>query len=100
MPGICYDTSALDVFFSRKSILTALGIPRVVFWEECSGTVGAVLAGDYFKNDAGRVAAVMKQGVRVLVYNGDKDAICNWMGEPHADVPLCLFLRFRKRKSK
>ena len=39
-----------------------------------------MLAGKYFENDAPRAASVLKQRVKELAYNGDKDAICNWIG--------------------
>jgi len=34
-----------------------------------------------WRTDAPRAASVLKQGVKELVYNGDKDTICNWIGE-------------------
>ncbi|KAI8329313.1 Alpha/Beta hydrolase protein [Chlamydoabsidia padenii] len=51
-------------------------------YTECSGPAGNKFAStsDGNRNFAPRVADLLNNGVRVLLYSGDADYICNWMG--------------------
>ena len=42
--------------------------------------VHTALTGDWLNNLAGKIQAVLETGLRVLVYSGDKDFVCNWRG--------------------
>ena len=42
--------------------------------------VHTALLGDWVTDLAPKVAYLLENAVRVLVYSGDKDFICNWRG--------------------
>ena len=50
-------------------------------WQACSKSVYFAFMLDFPRNIEPRVVQLLGGGVRVLVYAGDKDYICNWMGE-------------------
>ncbi|CAM9858315.1 unnamed protein product [Heterosigma akashiwo] len=49
-------------------------------WEECNNKVNGMFASDWMKSFHGNLVPMLEGGVRVLVYAGDCDYICNWMG--------------------
>lgn len=79
VPPLCYDFSALDTFFNREDVQEALGVTGRK-WESCNMVVHSALLLDFENNAAPHVADLLNAGVNVLVYNGDKDYICNWVG--------------------
>ena len=58
----------------------ALGVGDRV-WEGCNDPVYFAFMLDFPRNIEPRVVQLLEGGVRVLVYAGDKDYICNWIGE-------------------
>ena len=38
------------------------------------------MLGDWLTNLATKIQAVLETGLKVLVYSGDKDFVCNWRG--------------------
>ena len=49
-------------------------------WESCSGSVHEAMMADWMVNIEPEVPPMLEAGVRGLVYAGDKDFICNWLG--------------------
>ena len=49
-------------------------------WEMCNGLAHIFLIFDYQYNYGYYLKELLNSGVSVLVYNGDKDFICNWRG--------------------
>jgi len=49
-------------------------------WADCNNDVYGSLAGDWALNYNGSVAKVLEAGISVLIYAGDKDYLCNWVG--------------------
>ena len=77
--GLCYDLQFIVDFFNKKDVQDYLGVKGQ--WQPCSGPPGAGLrAGDWWDRAAGQLTDVLEGGVHVLVYSGDLDYICNWMG--------------------
>ena len=60
-------------------MLEALGV-KGRKWTECSDAVYAPLAADEVIGFLQQVSDSLAAGVKVLVYSGDKDWICNWRG--------------------
>eukprot|EP00741_Cyanophora_paradoxa_P009851 tig00001657_g9542.t1 len=75
----CYDFSYMDAFMGRADLHEALGVGGRP-WRACDMAVHTMLLGDWVKGFEGRVAALLDAGIPALVYNGDKDFICNHVG--------------------
>ena len=80
--ALCYDFSNVRKYLNRDDVRAALGVtdPRDV-WEECNNGVNAGLAfGDWMLDYSKMLPELLESGIRVLVYAGDVDYICNWLG--------------------
>jgi cathepsin A (carboxypeptidase C) len=79
---LCYDFSNLDIFLNLDSTREALHISeKVDKWVACNTAVDLAIAPyDWMKNFQSTIAPMVEGGVRVLIYAGDTDFICNWMG--------------------
>lgn len=78
----CYPEQALIAkYLNTPEVQAALGAEVEVF-EECSESVflGFILTADQMHPYHEKVAALLDQGLPVLIYAGDKDYICNWLG--------------------
>ena len=49
-------------------------------WNVCDAKVHEALEEDMDRDCGPMVEKVLNMGLNVLVYNGDKDFICNWLG--------------------
>lgn len=49
-------------------------------WEACSTSVYFDMLGDWMKNFDPPIPAMLQAGVRVMIYAGVEDFICNWVG--------------------
>lgn len=80
--SLCYDFSNLDIFLNLESTRAALHVSdKVDKWVSCNTAVDLAIAPyDWMKNFQGTIAPMVEGGVRVLIYAGDTDFICNWMG--------------------
>ncbi|KAI8062262.1 carboxypeptidase S1, CPD-S1 [Gongronella butleri] len=72
--------STYEKFLTLQSTMTAIGAKSK--YSECSNTAGAKFGptGDDSRNFADHVGNLLNNGVQVLLYSGDADYICNWMG--------------------
>jgi cathepsin A (carboxypeptidase C) len=68
-----------DKLMNNATIQSVLGVSGRK-WEECDTKVHMYLTGDWMVNLADKVAAVLENGLDILVYSGDKDFVCNWRG--------------------
>ncbi|KAG2469638.1 PPGB protein, partial [Polypterus senegalus] len=77
----CINATAQTNWLNRGDVRKALHIPDVLPpWELCSETVGS----QYVRNYTTMVDFYLKlldQHLRVLVYNGDTDLACNFLGD-------------------
>jgi len=78
VPGLCYDFSAVTKLLNQANLQKALGVSKT--WEVCDDEVHSLLMGDWMTNLAVDLPAVLAAGVRVLVYSGTNDFICNYAG--------------------
>jgi len=78
MPPLCYNETKNSVFLNRPDVQKALGVRDT--WKPCTTWVHLLLAGDFALSTLPKVEEVLEAGRQVLVYNGDKDYICNWKG--------------------
>ncbi|KAJ3314362.1 hypothetical protein HDU76_002417 [Blyttiomyces sp. JEL0837] len=85
-----------DLFGREESLTTYLNTPEVrqslhvnvrvdsngnpIPWNKCSGTVGNHL--DDFGFDSYTIIPdLLNRGLPIVIYNGDKDSVCNYVGE-------------------
>ena len=78
---LCYDFSNMDKFLNEQTVRQALGVGDLDF-VSCSTTVYEAMMGDWMKNLEEGIPALLEDGIRLLVYAGEKDLICNWLGKP------------------
>lgn len=81
---LCYaDLNDSAEFLNSEYIKYVLGVDdEVKEYESCSSTVGVgfFFTGDLMKPHQQYVTELLELGIPVLLYSGDKDYICNWIG--------------------
>ena len=81
VPPLCYDFSAVSTFLNSETTKDALHITQNSSkWSSCNFGVHSHFMNDWMKDMSPKVADVLNGGVRVLVYAGDVDFICNYLG--------------------
>jgi cathepsin A (carboxypeptidase C) len=78
VPGLCYNFTDIDNYLNLQSVQQYLGVN--LEWESCSTPVNQAFAGDWMKDYAGTIPYLLNDGIRVLIYAGDQDFVCNWLG--------------------
>jgi cathepsin A (carboxypeptidase C) len=76
--SLCYDFSHVDTFLNRPETKEAIGATKK--WSECNRFVNLMFQQDWMKNYQTMLPDLLSDGIRVLVYAGDVDFICNWLG--------------------
>ncbi|GIL67070.1 hypothetical protein Vafri_20506 [Volvox africanus] len=76
---LCYDMSAADEFLNRAEVRAELGVGNRR-WEECNMNVNGDFMGDWLRSYDKLLPAMLDDGIRVMIYAGDLDLICNWVG--------------------
>lgn len=80
MGSLCYDFSNVENFLNQKPVRQALGVGNIEF-VSCSTVVFDAMTTDAMKNFEVGVPALLENGVKLLVYAGEYDLICNWLGK-------------------
>uniref|UniRef100_A0A3B4CM12 Lysosomal protective protein n=1 Tax=Pygocentrus nattereri TaxID=42514 RepID=A0A3B4CM12_PYGNA len=76
----CFNGTALYVWLNNPNVRAALHIPTSVqSWELCSSTVGSLYQRTY-SDMTPFYQYLLQQNLRLLVYNGDVDMACNFLG--------------------
>ncbi|KAI9998985.1 hypothetical protein PInf_003650 [Phytophthora infestans] len=77
----CFHFEHIDQYLNTPSVLDKLGVDvhKSKPWRECDATVGAGFAFDEMLSSADDVKLLLDAGVRVLIYAGDADLMCNWV---------------------
>ncbi|PNW82448.1 hypothetical protein CHLRE_06g279400v5 [Chlamydomonas reinhardtii] len=76
---LCYDMSAADDFLNRPEVRKQLGVGNRE-WSECDMGVNGDFMGDWLRSYDDLLPAMMEDGIHVMIYAGDLDLICNWVG--------------------
>jgi len=81
VPPLCYDFSNVATYLDRPEVRATLGVGNRK-WSDCNHAVALEfeLAGDWMHDFQTMVPDQLESGIRVLIYAGDQDYICNWLG--------------------
>ncbi|KAF4670819.1 hypothetical protein FOL47_001826 [Perkinsus chesapeaki] len=85
-PPLCYDFSNVDKFLNNKSVQEQLGVNTE--WQQCNKIVNLLFNQDWMHNFHTLLTDQIEGGLRVLIYAGDVDYICNWIGNKHWALEL------------
>jgi carboxypeptidase C (cathepsin A) len=78
--ALCYsEFEVLDRYLNQPSVRKALGVGDRE-WESCNMEVHSDFMGDWGHNYDVVLPELLSAGVRVMIYVGDQDFICNWVG--------------------
>ncbi|ODQ82803.1 hypothetical protein BABINDRAFT_159305 [Babjeviella inositovora NRRL Y-12698] len=80
--NLCYkNLEYIDEYLNQEVVMEALGV-EVDKFQSCNFDVNRnfLFAGDWMKPYHKAVSELLGKNVPVLIYAGDKDFICNWLG--------------------
>jgi len=78
---LCYDFSRVETFLNLQSTKDALHVSSDSSqWESCNTAINMHFGADWMQNYAPFVADLLNDGIPVLIYAGDCDFICNYLG--------------------
>ncbi|XP_027363665.1 serine carboxypeptidase-like [Abrus precatorius] len=77
--SLCYDFSNMEKFLNQKSVRDSLGVGKIHF-VSCSTEVYLAMLVDWMRNLEVGIPALLEDGINLLVYAGEYDLICNWLG--------------------
>ncbi|XP_008805718.1 serine carboxypeptidase-like [Phoenix dactylifera] len=77
--SLCYDFSNMEKFLNLKYVRESLGVGDIEF-VSCSPTVYQAMLMDWMRNLEVGIPALLEDGIKLLVYAGEYDLICNWLG--------------------
>lgn len=78
---LCYDFSHVTTFLNKDSTKKALNISKKSHkWASCNMGINLKFREDWMQDFAPAVKELLEADIRVLIYAGDLDYICNYMG--------------------
>ncbi|XP_042476057.1 serine carboxypeptidase-like [Macadamia integrifolia] len=77
--SLCYDFSNMEKFLNQKSVRDAIGVGNIEF-VSCSPTIYQAMMVDLMRNLEVGIPALLEDGIKMLIYAGEYDLICNWLG--------------------
>ncbi|XP_047336090.1 serine carboxypeptidase-like [Impatiens glandulifera] len=75
----CYDFSYIESLLNSESVRNALGVGNIRFVSVSQIVYNAMLK-DWMRNYAVEIPSLLQNGIKVLIYAGEYDLICNWLG--------------------
>lgn len=75
------DLTYITPYLRRDDVRVAFHAPKDSnAWAECRSTVGSALSTKKSKPSVGLLPKILDKGVKVLLFSGDQDLICNYVG--------------------
>lgn len=75
-----YNFDGLERFFNLYQVKKELGVPQSIRWNHCDTAVHMAMVKDKASNQAKNIKFLLEKGIPVLIYSGDQDVVCNWLG--------------------
>lgn len=77
---LCYDFDMIGTYLNKPDVQSELGVHKK--WGSCNYAVDLsfVAAGDWLVQYQQLLPDLLADGIDVLIYAGDVDYICNWLG--------------------
>merc|ERR1712039_167982 len=75
---LCYDMSNDVKFLNDKEVQKQLGVSGS--FQSCNLLVNKIFMGDFMRNYHQLIPPMLEGGIDILIYAGDQDFICNWLG--------------------
>jgi len=86
-PPLCYDFSEVSKWLNSKDVQAELGVSK--HWGDCNRLVNMAFQTDFMRSYAKtKIPDLLNNGYKVLIYAGDVDYICNWIGNKHWTLAL------------
>jgi len=98
---LCYkELGHIETYLNKPEIKEALGAPKELNFASCNMEVNRqfLMTGDSQRNSAALLPPLLEDGIRVLIYAGNEDAMCNYLG--NKEWFLALDNAFHKEVSK
>jgi len=78
---LCYDFSHVETFMNSDTTKKALHVnEQNPSWKTCNMNINENFHADWMKNFAPYVSDLLNAGIPALIYAGDLDFICNYLG--------------------
>lgn len=77
---LCYPMQNTIDFYHKPSVRASLGVSAEAQWSTCNSEVSVLFERDHMRNFNFTFPLMLDLGIRVLIYAGDMDFICNWLG--------------------
>lgn len=78
VPGLCYNFTNVNTFLNSAATQATLGVSGE--WTSCNYQVNGDFSSDWMRNYQQDTLPLLASKIPVLVYAGDLDFICNWLG--------------------
>jgi cathepsin A (carboxypeptidase C) len=102
-PPLCYDFSNVQEFLNLQSTRKALNVDEKHShsWDSCNFGINMKFHTDWMKSFSRYVADLLNDGIPALIYAGDVDYICNYLGNRtyHFLYPLFITYLFTQTNS-
>jgi len=76
--SLCYNFTNVDVWLNNATVQKQLGVD--IPWNSCNNPPHLALTADWMKDYQEKIPPMLGSGIRGLIYAGDQDFICNWLG--------------------
>nr|GMD12550.1 serine carboxypeptidase-like [Ipomoea batatas] len=76
---LCYDFSNMETLLNKDTVRRALGVGDIDF-VSCSSAVYQAMILDWMRNLEVGIPPLLEDGINLLIYAGEYDLICNWLG--------------------
>jgi serine carboxypeptidase-like clade 4 len=76
---LCYDFTPISDYLNQASVRSHLGVGNTP-WQTCSSNVYQYMQNDFEVNFRNDLATLLANSIRVVIYEGVEDLICNFFG--------------------